>query len=143
MKVLMRRMAIQTRRGVEVVNITGDVRRMVEGGGVKSGIAVIFTLHTTTGLTINEDEPGLEKDIPNALRRMVPEEGPYYHHHFHAKDGRMAVNAWAHIRSSLLGSSLIIPVADGRVQLGARQNIYFVEFDGPQERGFIIQIIGE
>lgn len=143
MKVLMRKVAIQTKGGMEMVNITREVKGMVEGSGIGNGVAIVFTLHTTTGLTLNEDEPGLEKDIPSALRRIVPDEGPYHHHHFHAKDGRMAVNAWAHIRGSLLGANIIIPVAEGHMQLGPRQNIYFVEFDGPQEREFIIQVIGE
>jgi len=73
----------------------------------------------------------------------VREDGDYHHHHFFHKDGRMAVNAWAHLRNILLGSTLSIPVAEGRALLGERQNVYFVELDGPQARTIFIQVMGE
>lgn len=126
-----------------LVNITENVRRVLEESGVKNGLVHVYTTHTTTGLTINEDEPGLEQDIPEFLSKLIPEEGDYLHHHYYAKDGRMAVNAWAHIRACLLGSHLTIPVDEGRLLIGFRQNIYLVELDGPQRRRIVIQVMGE
>jgi secondary thiamine-phosphate synthase enzyme len=75
--------------------------------------------------------------------KLVPEEDSYAHHRFFRKDGRMAVNAYSHIRASLLGANVTMPLQDGSVVLGSRQNIYLVELDGPQLRGFAVQVLGE
>ncbi|HID90894.1 TPA: YjbQ family protein [Candidatus Bathyarchaeota archaeon] len=141
-KVVSERVTIQSRRGMELINITDLVREKAEGSGVREGLLNVFSLHTTAGLMINEAEEGLERDVLQALEDLIPEDRDYHHHHFHYKDGRMAVNAWAHLRSILLGPSLTIPVKDGKPMLGARENVYFVEMDGPKERSLVVQVIG-
>ncbi|RLI25973.1 YjbQ family protein [Candidatus Bathyarchaeota archaeon] len=143
MKIYTKPVYVISEAPTHLVNITGEVYKALRESGVKSGLVHVYTTHTTTGLTINEDEPGLEQDIPLFLSKLVPEEGEYFHHHYYAKDGRLAVNAWAHIRASLMGNHLTIPVDDGKLIMGSRQKIYLVELDGPQRRRIVIQVIGE
>jgi secondary thiamine-phosphate synthase enzyme len=143
MAVVLEQVFLKSKRATELIKITDRVQRVVEKSRVKNGIINVFTLHVTTALTINEDDPKLEEDIARFLVKAVPEDDSYAHHHFFRKDGRMAVNAYSHIRASLLGPSLTIPLQDGRVVLGARQHIYLVELDGPQTRDFVIQVMGE
>jgi secondary thiamine-phosphate synthase enzyme len=143
MTIVVEKIFLESKRATELIKITEQVRRVVEKSKVKNGIINVFTLHVTTGLTINEDDPQLEEDIERFLLKAVPEEDSYAHHHFFRKDGRMAVNAYSHIRASLLGPSLTIPLQDGQAMLGFRQHIYLVELDGPQTRHFVIQVMGE
>ena len=100
-------------------------------------------MHTTTGLTVNEGLPDLEADIADWIRRVVPEEHPYRHARFLHTDGQMAINAPSHLRGALLGFQAYFPVEDGEVVKGSRQTVYFVELDGPQERTYVIQVMGE
>jgi secondary thiamine-phosphate synthase enzyme len=141
--VVIETVSVKSGRATELIKITDLVKRVVKKSNVRNGIVNVFTLHVTTGLTINEDDPKLEEDIASFLVKAIPEDDSYAHHHFFRKDGRMAVNAYSHIRASLLGSSLTIPLQDSQVILGSRQEIYLVELDGPQTRGFVIQVMGE
>ena len=134
---------MNSRKSTELIRITDQVRRTVQMTSLKNGIVNVFTLHTTTGVTINEDDTKLEDDIARFMVKLVPEDDSYAHHRFFRKDGRMAVNAYSHIRASLLGANVTIPLQDGALVLGSRQNIYLVELDGPQLRGFVVQILGE
>jgi len=143
LKVVVEKVFLKSGKSTELIKITDQVNEVAEKSRVKNGIINIFTLHVTTALTINEDDPKLEEDIARFMVKVVPEDDSYGHHHFFRKDGRMAVNAYSHIRASLLGPSLIIPLQDGRAVLGARQHIYIVELDGPQTRDFVIQVMGE
>ena len=143
MTVVIETVSVKSGRATELIKITDLVKRVVKKSNVRNGIVNVFTLHVTTGLTINEDDPKLEEDIASFLVKAIPEDDSYAHHHFFRKDGRMAVNAYSHIRASLLGSSLTIPLQDSQVILGSRQEIYLVELDGPQTRGFVIQVMGE
>jgi secondary thiamine-phosphate synthase enzyme len=143
MTVVVERVFLKSERATELIKITDQVQRVVDKSKVKNGIINVFTQHVTTGLTINEDDPKLEEDIARFLVKAVPEDDSYAHHHFFRKDGRMAVNAYSHIRASLLGPSLTIPLQDGQAVLGSRQQIYLIELDGPQTRDFIIQVMGE
>lgn len=134
---------MKSQQSTELIRITDQVRRAVEMSGLKNGIINVFTLHTTTAITINEDDPKLEEDIARFMVKAVPEDESYGHHRFFRKDGRMAVNAFSHIRASLLGANVTIPLQDGGMVLGARQNVYLVELDGPQLRGLAVQVMGE
>jgi len=137
------RLSVKSERSTELVRITDEVRRSVEMSGLKNGIINVFTLHTTTAITINENDANLEEDIARFMTKIVPEDDTYAHHSFYRKDGRMAVNAYSHIRASLLGANVTLPLQDGKMILGARQNIYLVELDGPQARRLAVQVIGE
>jgi len=143
LKCVVEKIFIKTQQPTELVPITSKVHEAVEKSGVRNGIVNIFTQHVTTAITINEDDPKLEEDIARFMEKIVPEDESYGHHHFFRKDGRMAVNAYSHIRASLLGANVTIPLQDGGMVLGARQNIYLVELDGPQLRGLAVQVMGE
>jgi len=134
---------VKSKKSTELIRITDEIRKTVQMTNLKNGIVNVFTLHTTTGITINEDDTKLEDDIARFMVKLVPEDDSYAHHRFFRKDGRMAVNAYSHIRASLLGANVTIPLQDGTLVLGSRQNIYLVDLDGPQLRGFVVQILGE
>ena len=134
---------MKSRKSTELIRITDEIRKTVQTTSLRNGIVNVFTLHTTTGITINEDDTKLEDDIARFMVKLVPEDDSYAHHRFFRKDGRMAVNAYSHIRASLLGANVSLPLQDGNLVLGSRQNIYLVDLDGPQTRGLTVQIAGE
>jgi secondary thiamine-phosphate synthase enzyme len=137
------RFTVLTRQEVELIDITPVLLQTVEDSGMRSGIAFVLSLHTTTGLTVNEGLPDLEADLAELIGRLVPENHPYRHARFLHSDGQMAINAPSHLRGALLGFEVYFPVEAGRVVKGARQTVYFVELDGPQERTYVIQLMGE
>jgi secondary thiamine-phosphate synthase enzyme len=122
---------VRTTKRVEAVNITREVEGAVKG---KDGrLMHLFTPHTTCGLLVNEDaDPNVIRDIMEALERISPIDYPYKH-----TEG----NAHAHIRSSLIGASLMIPFSAGRPLLGTWQGIFLMEFDGPRERRVVITLL--
>ncbi len=115
---------IVTGRREEIVDITDRVREVVRG---KSGLAVVYSLHTTTAVTVNEGETGLMEDIISRLSELVPYSAGYRH-------DRIDNNADAHIKASIIGNSVIVPVNNGELLLGTWQRILFIEFDGPRRR---------
>jgi secondary thiamine-phosphate synthase enzyme len=143
MKSVVKRFTIVTHHETELINITDRVLQEVEAAGVQSGTAFILSLHTTTGLTVNEGLDDLEQDIADCLSRLVPENLSYRHARFLHGDGQMAINAPSHLRGALLGFEVFFPIENGRLIRGARQTIYFVELDGPQERTWVLQILGQ
>jgi secondary thiamine-phosphate synthase enzyme len=144
MKSIVKRFTIVTHHETELINITERVLEEVKASGVRSGTAFVLSLHTTTGLTVNEGLPDLEQDIADCLRQLVPEEGRTWKHaRFLHEDGQMAINAPSHLRGALLGFEVFFPIENGEVVKGTRQTIYFVELDGPQERTWVLQVLGE
>lgn len=142
MKSVVDRITCLTRHETELINITEEVRASVAASGVRAGTAFVISLHTTTGLTVNEGLPDIEADIAGLLHRLAPDASSYHHGRFLASDGQMAVNATSHLRSALLGFQVFFPVEEGKLLLGGRQNIYLVELDGPQERTYLVQVLG-
>ncbi len=125
---------IDTKKAVEVVDITSQVQRAVEKAKLESGICLVYTLHTTTGITINEAESGLIQDIINLMRSLAPQGAGYLHDR---SDG----NAHAHLQAVLLGSSVTVPVEKGRLILGTWQRILFLELDGPRRRRVYVKAL--
>ena len=143
MKSIVKRFSIITRHETELINITEQVRAEVEKSGVSSGTVFVLSLHTTTGLTVNEGLPDLESDLANFLQSAVPEDHPYRHARFLHGDGPRAINAPSHLRGALLGFQAFFPIENGKMVTGSRQTIYFVELDGPQERTYVVHVLGE
>jgi secondary thiamine-phosphate synthase enzyme len=113
-----------------------DITREVEGHlpDNSSGICVVFVQHTTCGVTVNENaDPDVQTDMLGWLRRLVPQDTPEFKH---AEE-----NSDAHIKSSLVGTSVTVPFADGRLLLGRWQGVYLCEFDGPRARTVIVQVM--
>lgn len=128
-------MDIQTTTRTELIDITDRVRAIVKESGTKDGICVISTRHTTSGITVNENERGLRADILEMLETLIPANKSYAHN-------QIDNNADAHLRAVLLGNSATIPIGDGHLVLGTWQSIFFVELDGPRNRSVNVQIIG-
>lgn len=129
----METLEVQTSTRSELVDITDGLREAVERSGVEDGVCVVFVPHTTAAVTVNEaHDPDVARDIVAALDRLAPA-GPGYRH----REG----NADAHIKAVLVGSSVRVPVADGRLLLGRWQGVFFCEFDGPRRRRIEIRVI--
>ena len=129
-------MEIVTSRQIEIVDITDGIERYVNDCGREKGICLVYSLHTTTALIINEADEALLNDILKLMERIAPQAAGYQHDR---GDG----NAHAHLRAALLGSSVIIPVEKGGLALGTWQRILFIEMDGPRKRRLSIRIIGD
>ncbi len=129
------RFAVKTSAHATLVAITRNVQRCVETLGLQNGLVNCFVLHTTCGLTVNENaDPDVVHDLLARLDRLAPWQ-------FH-EDRHREGNSAAHLKSSLLGSSLTIPVENGRLSLGTWQGIYLGEFDGPRNRTVSVTAIG-
>ncbi len=123
---------VTSSRHEELIDITEAVEKAVQREKIQEGICVVYTPHTTAGITINENEdPDVLRDILYGLERMIPDEG------FHHSEG----NSTAHIKSSLMGCSKQVLVEKGKLQLGTWQGIYFCEFDGPRTRQVWVQVM--
>ena len=131
---------LSTTRGPEAFDITRQVTDAVSRSGIRDGLACVFTPSSTSAIVTNEFEPGLmEEDIPAALERLFPE-GADYGHERRWADG----NGHSHVRATFLGPSLTLPVADGRLALGAWQQVVFLELDNkPRRREVLVQVVGE
>ena len=115
------------------IDITGQVRKIVASGNVQNGLCQIFVPHTTAGVTINENaDPDVVTDMLAALGKIVPDL------HYRHSEG----NSPAHVKSSLVGCSITVPISEGRLCLGTWQGIYFCEFDGPRTRKVWVQLVG-
>lgn len=127
----------------EFFNITDQVRAIVRESGVTNGLVAVITAHTTTGILVNESLPCVETDLNDMLNRLVPLDAPYAHAHFLPTYGATSNNSQGHLKSALTGNHCLFPVIDGEVVCGGAQDIYLVEFDGPQLRRVFVEVIGE
>lgn len=133
------RVSLNTSGEGDIIDITGTVNESVRKSGLKNGVATIFVPGATGALTTVEYEPGLLKDLPNALERVAPKHFSYEHEkRWH--DG----NGHSHIRASIIGSSLSVPFIDASLTLGTWQQIIFMELDvRSRSRHLIVQMMGE
>jgi secondary thiamine-phosphate synthase enzyme len=122
---------VRSKRREEMIDITRDVERSLPDG---NGVCVLFVQHTTCGLTVNENaDPDVQTDMLGSLRRLIPQHTPEFKH------GEQ--NSDAHIKSTLVGSSVTVPFEQGKLVLGTWQGIYLCEFDGPRERKVVIRTL--
>lgn len=117
---------VRTKQQTEFLDITTHIANAVSNSGIQEGICHVFVPHTTAGITINEAaDPSVKRDILMELEKIVPYSDGYAH-----GEG----NSAAHIKASLVGSAVTVPVTGGRLGLGTWQGIFFCEFDGPRTR---------
>jgi len=127
--------SINTRSSTEMVNITSQVQNELGKAEIKNGICTVFVPHTTAGITINEGaDPDVADDMIMELNKIVPLQDGYKH-----AEG----NSAAHLKTSFFGSSVQIPVENGRLSLGTWQAIFICEFDGPRNRRVVVQVLGK
>jgi secondary thiamine-phosphate synthase enzyme len=130
---MVRYINVKTKSRNEFVDITDIVQEVVKDAGVTKGICFLYVPHTTAGITINEGaDPSVQRDIINALSRLVPHEMNYSH-----REG----NADAHIKTTLVGNSVNVVIDEGKLVLGTWQAIFFCEFDGPRHRRIAVKFL--
>ena len=130
---------IETNGEVDIVDITGDIQKIINKSKIKDGIICVFVPGSTGTITTIEYESGLMKDLPRALQKIAPK-GEHYDHHETWHDD----NGHSHVRASLMGPSITIPVKNGKLIHGTWQQIVFVELDTrPRKRNLNVQIVGE
>ena len=131
----MKTIELQTRHKEEFVDISSEIQEAVRASKIEHGICLVYVPHTTAGLTINEHaDPDVATDILMALKRLVPDSLSWNH-----SEG----NAPAHVKASLVGSSVLIIVEGGRLALGTWQGVFFCEFDGPRRRGVYLKMLAD
>jgi secondary thiamine-phosphate synthase enzyme len=129
----MEKIKVTSRDRTDLVEITPDVKEIVEKSGVQSGICVLYIPHTTAGVTVTEfSDPNLMNDILNSINALIPFENNYTH-----EEG----NAAAHIKSSLFNFSMEFIIEEGKLVIGTYQGVFFCEFDGPRDRQVYVKIV--
>lgn len=130
---------VPTKGHCHVVDITSEVKAFVDGSGLHDGTATVFVTGSTAGLTTVEFEPGLVQDLEELFDRIAPE-GARYHHEERWHDG----NGHSHVRASLLGPSLVVPFAGGKLLLGTWQQVVLIDFDNrSRTRDLVVTLAGE
>lgn len=128
--------SVRTRSRTEFVEITAQVRDVVRAAGVRSGLCLVYCPHTTAAVTIQENaDPDVVRDMLLWLNRHIPKDVPGFRH----TEG----NSDSHLKASLVGPSVTIPVHDGQLVFGTWQGVYFCEFDGPRTRTAHVKVWGE
>lgn len=128
----------ETRGDGHTLDLTADLQQAVHDSGVREGMVVLFVVGSTAALTTMEYEPGLVSDLQRALEGIAPTHAPYAHEARWGDD-----NGHAHVRASLLGPSLTIPIVQGQLTLGTWQQVVLIDFDTrPRQRRVVVQIVG-
>ena len=140
------RLEVSTSQPTTFVDLTTRLSRFVTRSGIRHGLLGVHTLHTTTAVVLNEDEPLLRDDIVDQLERLSPRDMPYAHDDPTRRRVNLTpherVNGHAHCRAVSLGASICLSVVDGALLLGRWQRVLFVDFDGPQLRQVAATIVG-
>jgi len=134
MKIVTKEFTVRTKSRFDSIDVTDLVAEAVKG--IKDGIAHVIVKHTTCALIINEAESGLMKDYLNWAKKIVPPEGEFEHN-------LIDNNGHAHVISAIIGNSRIVPITEGKLDLGTWQRIILLEFDGPRTRTILVKAMGE
>jgi len=126
-----------TKKQREFINITGELEKALAKAQVREGLALASAMHITAGVYINDAEEGLIADIEEWLEKLAPFRSDYRHH----RTGE--TNGDAHLKNLLIGHQVLVPVTDGKLDLGPWQQVYYAEFDGQRRKRVLIKVIGE
>ena len=125
---------VRSREREQLVEFTDEVQRRLTESGAREGVCVLYVQHTTAGVTVNENaDPDVPRDMLHALRTLIPQHGMGFRHGEENSD--------AHIKASLVGSSVTVPFRDGKLLLGRWQGIFLSEFDGGRERQVVMMVM--
>lgn len=139
MQIVSHELTKKTKGNCDIIEITNDVNNILANSKIKNGNCTVFSVGSTAGITTIEYEPGLLKDLPKLLDKLIPS-SIRYHHDDTWGDG----NGHAHLRSALLKTSFTVPIINGELTLGTWQQIVLIDFDNRQRtRRIVVQIIGE
>ena len=138
---------VDTQHPTQFIDLTGDVEALAAEAGLRTGLINVQTLHTTTAVIINEHEPLLLTDLAALLERVAPRDAVYRHDNVSLRTVNCVLgerpNGHSHCRALLLGSSVCLNVANGRVQLGRWQRVLLAELDGPRSREVSVLLVGD
>jgi secondary thiamine-phosphate synthase enzyme len=126
-----------TRERREMIRITDEVADIVRRSGVREGMALVSAMHITAGVYVNDWEDGLIEDIGEWLEKLAPA-GRNYRHHQTGED-----NADAHLKRTLIGHQVMLPVTNGKLDLGPWEQVFYAEFDGQRKKRVIVKVMGE
>lgn len=130
-------LTFNTKKHKEIVPITDQVDEIIRASGIKEGFALVSAMHITASVIVNDEEPGLWKDILDWVEQVAPE-NPNYRHHRTGED-----NGDAHLKNLLLHHQVILPITNGRFDAGPWQRVFYCEFDGQRNKRVIVKVIGE
>jgi secondary thiamine-phosphate synthase enzyme len=136
MRSFTKRLQVTTKKSIELVNITPRISSAISESKIRDGFVVVFSVHTTTAVLVNEDEPNLIADLEASAKGLVPWQEKYRHN---LLDG----NAPSHITAAFLGVSSTFLVEEGELILGTWQSIFLLELDGPRSRRVLIKVAGD
>lgn len=130
----MQHIHLRTEQRCQMIDITPRLRQLIAASGVREGVLVAQSLHTTAALTVNENaDPDVKHDLLAKLERLIPHREPFYHH----AEG----NSDSHLKTAFFGPSVTLLISDGQLVLGTWQGVFFCEFDGPRERRVAVQLL--
>ncbi len=136
MKCRTEHLKFRTRKRIEFVRITEEVRRAVRESGVQEGLVLVNPMHITAAVIVNDDEEGLKRDYVRVLERLVPY-GDRYEHNVGEDNGA------AHIWRQMMGHQVVLPVTKGELDFGPWEQVFYCEFDGMREKRVLVKVIGE
>lgn len=135
---MLKTIALQTESGESMVNITEELRVVVQESGVKEGVCVVYVPHTTAALTVNSGiDPKTAMDIVGEVHRLVPTRVDFHHTYDTPAD------ASGHVKASLVGGDVTLIITEGELLLGGSQSVLFFEFDGPRSRKVVVRIMAD
>ena len=126
----------ETKHRRELVNITQRVGEAVAKSGVKEGLCLVSAMHITSGIWVNDEESGLKHDLMDWLEKLAPVAD--YRHHATGED-----NGDAHLKRTLTGHQAVLPVTDGKLDLGPWEQVFYAEFDGQRKKRVVVKVLGE
>jgi secondary thiamine-phosphate synthase enzyme len=137
MKTLTDYLFFNTRERHEMVRITDQVADIVRRSGVREGMVLVSAMHITAGVYVNDWEDGLIEDFGEWLEKLAPS-GRNYHHHQTGED-----NADAHLKRTLIGHQVLLPITNGTLDLGPWEQVFYAEFDGQRKKRVVVKVMGE
>ena len=127
---------LKTAKKQEFVRITDDVASIVKKSGVQEGMALVSAMHITAGVYVNDWEEGLIQDFQSWLEKLAPAR-PDYRHHQTGED-----NADAHLKRTIMGHQVILPITGGQLDLGPWEQVFYAEFDGRRKKRVVVKVMG-
>jgi secondary thiamine-phosphate synthase enzyme len=145
LKIISSFIELETGDGIALHDLMPDIKDAIANAGIKNGFVTVTSQHTTTAIAINEHEERLVEDVKTFLNRLIPASNRYLHNDIALRDcpPDEPENAHSHLAAMLLGSSEVIALADGELQLGQYQSVMLYELDGPRRRKINVQVYGE
>lgn len=138
MKSLTEHLTFNTKKEIEFINITERVEELVAKSKIQEGLCLVNSMHITSSVFINDEEPGLKEDFKDWLEKLAPKDISFYRHNLGAED-----NGHAHLKRTIMGREVVVAITQGRLDFGSWEQIFYGEFDGKRPKRALVKIIGE